>query len=68
MILFSSSEDCSAPTEDTLLLFPIVEQALSEAQDALNITVSMHNHGIQFGLSVQGSNLVNLLLKDPIPR
>ena len=38
------------------------------AQDALTISVSLHNQGIQFGLSANGSDLLNLLLSDPIPR
>ena len=65
---FSSSDDSSAPTEDALLLLPITEPAMPEARDALNITVSMQNNGIHFGLSANGSDLLNLLLSDPIPR
>ena len=65
---FSSSDDSSAPSDHALLVFPNTEPAPLATQDTLNITVNMHNNGIQFGLSTNGSELLNLLLSDPIPR
>ena len=32
------------------------------------MSVVLHDHGIQFGLSTQGSALLSLLIEDPIPR
>ena len=38
------------------------------ANEVLIVTVDVHRQGLSFGLSNQGTNPMNLLLADPIPR
>ena len=40
----------------------------SAANEVLTVTVDVHSQGMSFGLSTQGTNLMNLLLANPIPR
>ena len=66
-----SSFDVSSDDSHVLLLVPsaATPSALNEeVQSVVTLTVAMHNQGLQFGLSTQGNDLINLLLADPIPR
>ena len=64
---FSTSEDSS--DDSALILVPLSAPVFQQhtEPESVTISVALHQNGIQFGLSVEGSDLINLLLHDPIP-
>lgn len=71
---FTVSDGSSSENSGGALI--IMEQAkdhssahnFQQMQEQLSVTVDMHSHGIRFGLSNQGNQLLSLLLAEPIPR
>lgn len=52
-------------TQKSLRLFPAASPLLNEE---ITIIVGLHNQGVQFGLSAQGEEIMQILLADPVPR
>lgn len=66
----TSDEDSSSTTTDMIFLPQQTPQPHNPSMptESFVVSVVLHKHGIQFGLSTQGSALLSLLIEDPIPR
>ena len=63
------SDDSSANASDFALIIMENQQVIPSVQpDLVTVTVDVHRQWIRFGLSTQGSILLELLLTEPIPR